>query len=902
MSPHGLHDYVKLAPASPQHVHELVFAIKRRNTDHLEQLVDEVSDPDSPSYANYLSHDELREVISNPESTGLVLHHLREVGAQIVQVTAMGEFIVAQAPVLLWERLLDCEFHVFQTKSPPFKSVVRCSQYSLEETLHSHVLSVFNAAHLPDPRPFQGAISINLTSASKDWAVTLSVLKQTYDLDISLGSNQSTQAVFAQDPNTYSLNDLNKFLQSQGLPKRSIGGDAAEDAHCQSVPADCDEGNLDVQYISAVGGATKTSFWKYTGDDFVLGFLLEISAMTRPPQVISISYGIEESYLTDAYATAFNTQAMALAAQGVTIVAASGDDGVAGPRSRKNPVFCGYRPVFPASSPYVTAVGGTMGPETAFGREVACQSNNGGIITTGGGFSTLYARPSFQNQAVAKYLSSAEGRAAAAGYNSQGRGYPDVAVLAFNYQIVLNGQMTLVSGTSASAPVMAAMLSLVNAQRAAVGRASLGWVNPVLYKYSSSIFYDVSDGQNNCAASDRVCCAQGFTANVGWDPVTGWGHPHFPRLLAALKSFNPTPSFAPTRAPTAPTRAPTRSSPSTPSPTVASAGWVTLAQYKEGNCEGSPYQLTSVPTGTCLPIYKVDQSTGEVLILGYIRYNCAADGASVDVKRYLTSQCSENHVDSQLTLFTGCAYHALRYYYSPLMTSTSLTCDAGDHRNAPARSEFSSSSYLLHRSYSNPSGCLSNSISEIDAVQQEVCMPIFHPPEQSYLFRGLELLVFSDTDCTPYKLVQRDKLSSQCVVAQNGDGGNDDVYMGGGDDLYETWQVILASSSPSLSPSPSPTTPPPPPSSGHSSNGSKPIDWGMAVLGFFVGLIGTLILVIGVAYFFFREPFLEICRNCWQCFNRKKKKSPTGKAISSRRKHVPLHDDEDELEMNGLPQ
>eukprot|EP00981_Chlorochromonas_danica_P005680 scaffold1172_cov180-Ochromonas_danica.AAC.7 len=245
------------------------------------------------------------------------------------------------------------------------------------------------------------------------------------------------------------------------------------------------------------------------------------------------------------------------------------------------------------------------------------------------------------NQAVTKYLSSAEGRAAAAGYNSKGRGYPDVAVLAFNYQIVLNGQTTLVSGTSASAPVMAAMLSLINAQRAAVGRASLGWVNPALY-------------------------------NVGWDPVTGLGHPHFPRLLATLMSFNPTPSVAPTRSLTVPTRVPTRSNPSTQSPTLVPAGWVTLVQYNEGNCEGEPYQLTSDPTETCLPIYKVDQSTGDVLILGYTRYNCAVDCASVDVKRYLTSQCSENHIDSQLTLFTGC-----------------------DHHNAPVRSEFSSSSYCI---------------------------------------------------------------------------------------------------------------------------------------------------------------------------------------------------------------
>eukprot|EP00981_Chlorochromonas_danica_P005681 scaffold1172_cov180-Ochromonas_danica.AAC.8 len=257
MSAYGLHDYLKLAPAYPQYIHELGFAIKHRNTERLEHLVDEVSDPDSSSYGNYS------------------IFHTTSWESSLQILSRLSFFYTT------CEKLMHRSCKSLQWESSLWHRRLFCSGRG--SWIHSHVLSVFNAVHLPDPQPFQGAISINPTFASKDWAVTLSVLKQTYGLDISLGSNQSTQAVFVQDPNTYGLNDLNIFLQSQGLPKCNIGGDAAEDAHCQSVPADCNEGNLEVQYISAVGGATKTSFWKYTGDDFVLGFLLEISAMTQPP-------------------------------------------------------------------------------------------------------------------------------------------------------------------------------------------------------------------------------------------------------------------------------------------------------------------------------------------------------------------------------------------------------------------------------------------------------------------------------------------------------------------------------------------------------------------------------------------------------------------------------------------
>ena len=102
--------------------------------------------------------------------------------------------------------------------------------------------------------------------------------------------------------------------------------------------------------------------------------------------VYSISYAVAESYLVGySNANSFNTEIIKICAMGVTVLAASGDDGAAGYRYRST---CAYDPEFPATSPYVTAVGATMGVEKGT-TEVACQKDLGALITSGGGFSVL---------------------------------------------------------------------------------------------------------------------------------------------------------------------------------------------------------------------------------------------------------------------------------------------------------------------------------------------------------------------------------------------------------------------------------------------------------------------------------------------------------------------------------
>jgi tripeptidyl-peptidase-1 len=181
-----------------------------------------------------------------------------------------------------------------------------------------------------------------------------------------------------------------------------------------------------------------------------------------------------------------------------------------------------YDPIFPASSPYVVSVGATQGPESDK-TEVVCAATTGGIITSGGGFSNSFTRPAYQNTVVQSYLNTYTTTSSPApGYNSLGRGYPDVSLLGFNYVVVIGGSSNWrISGTSASCPVMAAFISLVNANRKLNGGSLVGWVNPALYANYTNYIHDITTGANNCGALNAdgttvTCCAQGFSAVPGW--------------------------------------------------------------------------------------------------------------------------------------------------------------------------------------------------------------------------------------------------------------------------------------------------------------------------------------------------------------------------------------------------
>jgi tripeptidyl-peptidase-1 len=295
---------------------------------------------------------------------------------QIESKTNYNEYVSAVATISTWEILFNTTFHSFEHTIIDEvlnveKTVVyyRALSYSLPNSLIDHVSAVFNTVQFPDRfNSFPTNLVVKEYKSNAKFSTqatgyaTPSLINQVYAIKNNTGNQLVSQAIYAALGQSFSPADLTKFQQQYNLPVQSISnviGGHKNDTACKVSSSNCDEANLDVQYLTAVSQRTPTTFFYWNGTDYWLNFIIKVGNMVKPPKVISISYGSYENQYSNSYFNSFNVQAQALGLQGVTIVVSSGDDGVAGFNSRTSTSQCGYYPQFPASSPYVVAVGGT---------------------------------------------------------------------------------------------------------------------------------------------------------------------------------------------------------------------------------------------------------------------------------------------------------------------------------------------------------------------------------------------------------------------------------------------------------------------------------------------------------------------------------------------------------------
>ena len=226
------------------------------------------------------------------------------------------------------------------------------------------------------------------------------------------------------------------------------------------------------------------------------------TAISLDPQVISMSFGTAEAS-DGSLVAAWTPLLQQAAAKGITVLAATGDTG----GYTANPCAGRPTPEYPASSPQVVAVGGTMVTVTS--------SPLGGVTfsetawnDSGGGFSTQFGAPSWQEVGSANATISANGH----------RGMPDVSATAANNFVYYDGSPGIAGGTSFATPIWAGLVADLDAK----WQHALGFFTPNLYRVgaaepSGKIGIGLADvtGGANCVAS----------ATPGWDAVTGWGSP-----------------------------------------------------------------------------------------------------------------------------------------------------------------------------------------------------------------------------------------------------------------------------------------------------------------------------------------------------------------------------------------
>ena len=256
------------------------------------------------------------------------------------------------------------------------------------------------------------------------------------------------------------------------------------------LPSSGEEATLDVSYGSALSGGLPVTFWSTKGqqpgnpaNEPFLQWLNDVAKTSSPPLVFSISYSDNEHGVESSFARRVNVELQKAGARGITIIDSSGDGGVGGTQPDNS--CATFQPTFPAASPYVTAVGGTSGGAT----ETAST-----IFPSGGGFSNMWSRPSYQTKPVSQYLQSKNVPSTTL-FNATAAGYPDVAMNAENFALTQFMVDVPVSGTSCSAPSFAAVVALLNDARMSAGKSSLGWLNPMIYAHPEA-FTDITKGSN----------------------------------------------------------------------------------------------------------------------------------------------------------------------------------------------------------------------------------------------------------------------------------------------------------------------------------------------------------------------------------------------------------------------
>lgn len=417
-----------------------------------------------------------------------------------------GLLVTAEADLEHVEHALNVQFarlekgwHTAdQPTLPPH--VVAVSGLSTQGQLYPHV-----RAHLLDhPLP-------PLVTNGPHPGLTPSQVNAAYGVTASEDGTGQVIAL-AEWGQTFQQSDIDLFCTDLSLPPATVDVVPIGGFVNTFNPQTALEATLDVEWAHAMApGATLRVYMAPGGqDDIAWG--LQVTTLLNTvltdsvvPAVLSISYGDGEDQFPATELAAWEHLIAAITAKGTVVCVSSGDQGAYGLHTFQQSQI--PRVSGPSSCPSALAVGGTAlyMNELTFEDEWAW-SNDVNIGATGGGYSTVFTRPSYQDALTPQPTM---------------RGVPDVAAVgavdteAF---LIINGQYAMVAGTSLAAPIIAGLLTRVTQ---AAGKL-LGDIHAALYAHGGTLCRDITVGNNTCFA------VPGFYAEPGWDACTGWGSPQYP--------------------------------------------------------------------------------------------------------------------------------------------------------------------------------------------------------------------------------------------------------------------------------------------------------------------------------------------------------------------------------------
>ncbi|KAE8756112.1 S8 family serine peptidase [Paraburkholderia madseniana] len=409
----------------------------------------------------------------------------------------------------------------------------RRGEISVPQTLESVITGVFGLDTRPKSRSPHRLKSATFDGPGGQNGVAATVFASRYNFPVELGDTTLDGAgqtiAIIELGGGYQNSDLQAFFQEIGSPVPDISSVSVDHAGNNPTSGDSADGEvmLDIEVAGAVTPKANIVIYFAPNNNGDQGMLDAISAAVhdseRKPGVISISWGMPEDYVDKQALDAYHELFATAGTLGITVCVSSGDHGTAD-LSASQWTDRKIHVDHPASDDLVLACGGTQ-IDSASGQDVTWNDGTpfnvnvygGGGWASGGGVSEKFPVPDYQANANLP-VSLDNGQ--------PGRGVPDIAMSATNYFTRVDTYEGASGGTSAVAPLMAALIAKINQAK----QKNVGFLNPFLYGAAANgVVHDVTVGTN--AITDTV---QGYDAGPGWDACTGLGTPDGTAILNDL--------------------------------------------------------------------------------------------------------------------------------------------------------------------------------------------------------------------------------------------------------------------------------------------------------------------------------------------------------------------------------
>ncbi|WP_158909426.1 protease pro-enzyme activation domain-containing protein [Granulicella sp. L56] len=585
-------DKGSLAPQTRLGSMSLVFSRSAAQEADLQALIAAQQSPASPQYHAWLTPDQFATRFGMSDADiAKAEAWLEQQGFAVEAVSRSKNSITFSGTAAQAEAAFGVELHNYQTDGTTH--FAPAGDISLPAALSPVVQAVTNLSnfrphsHMRVQRPQVVPTAKFTSSQTGSYFLTPADIETIYDIKAaqSTGLNGAGQSIAIMGQSAIVLSDIENFQSAAGLPKKDPTLVLVPNSGSTAVfTGDESESDLDLEYSGAIAPGA-TIYFVYTGDNTNASVTDAIAyAVTNDiAPIISTSYGgCETEYSTTEY-NAENSVLAQAAAQGQTVIAASGDDGstdcygVSGLTTAQQQALSVD---FPASSQYVTGMGGTEFPAAnvaagssywaaASGSDVISSaqsyipeqvwnddSSTAGISAGGGGASVLTTtRPTWQTgvpnipSGTTRLVPdiSLDASPNNAGYlycSSDFDGTGITGSCSNGFRDSSNTNLTVAGGTSFTVPIFAGMVAMINQ---ATGSAGQGVVNPTLYALATnpttyaSAFHDITTGNNACTAGTAYCTTAAanpslYAATTGYDEATGLGSLDFNNLLTAWKA------------------------------------------------------------------------------------------------------------------------------------------------------------------------------------------------------------------------------------------------------------------------------------------------------------------------------------------------------------------------------